>query len=139
MAHQCAVVRSPGAVATHEAAHRLGDKIKRWSIRIGAALAKTTDARLDDARSQRRQAGPIKAHICHHARAEIVNDHVGSGQESSQHFPAACTPQIEHQRPLIAIKRRKIPAQAFDHDALRAQRIPSGWLDLQYLGAHIGQ
>jgi len=130
--------RLAGEVA--QAAHRLADHAEARQVAVRAGLAITRDAQHDEARIQLRQHIPAHAPAFQRTRAEILDQHVGFGDELARDLLPFAAAQIERQRALVA--RLDLPPDGGPllHHAPVAQRIAAvGRLDLDHVGAEIAE
>ena len=73
------------------------------------------------------------------AGAEVVHQHVGLAHEVEQHREVCRLFQIEHQTQLAAVHTEKRAALGFQRGRVFAQIVASRRLDLDDLGALVGE
>jgi hypothetical protein len=92
-----------------------------------------------DARAQRLEPRAVEAHRGDHAGTEVVDHDVGGRDQPLERPLAGIGSQVEDRRALVAVERREVPREALDDRALGAHRIALGWLDLDDVGAEVGE
>ena len=105
---------------------------------LGHARAERAPARAlhdDDARVQRAQILEAEAQLLHHALAEVARHHVRGGRQPPRDRVALGVLQIEGDRALVAVVRQQEAA----HPRLAAAGAARARLDLDHLGAHVGE
>ena len=80
--------------------------------------------------------GP-EAHLLQRAGAKVLDEHVGRGDEPQQRILGGGVAQVEHERALVA--RVGLPVQREAGVAPVAQRIARRRLDLDHVGAEVGE
>jgi hypothetical protein len=123
----------------HEAAHRLTERVERGPVRVGAVLSETRDRRQDDGGIERAPALVVEAHRAHDAGAEVLEHDVGFLHERREDFLAQRVPQIDAHALLAAVVDGEVDALAADHRRMLAGLLVADRLDLDDLGAQVGQ
>src|SRR3989442_52757 len=123
----------------HEAAHRLAQRVERRTIAIGAVLAEAGDRDEDDPVVERAQPLVVEAHRGHHAGPEVLEHHVGLRHQRGEDLLALGMAQVETDALLAAVVDREVHALAAHHRRMAARLLTAGRLDLDDLGAEIGQ
>ena len=122
-------------------AHGFAHRREAGTRRVGTVLAEAGDPHHDQPRVVGRQALVVQAPALHGAGAEVFDQHVGLGCQAPQQVLALGLAQIEGQRLLVAGDH--VPPQRFAalvglaplaHGVALAR-----WLDLDHLGAEVGQ
>ena len=87
----------------------------------------------------RGQARVVQAELLGEAGPEVREDDVGAGQQPLDHRAGAGVAQVEWQRVLAAVARDEVARLAGRQRRQVADRIASERLDLDHVGAALGQ
>ena len=90
-------------------------------------------------RLQLAQPVVAEAHLLHHAGAEILQHDVGGRHQRREDLLAALGAHVEAQALLAAVVDREIDALAAHHRLRFARLLAAQFLDLDDLGAEVGQ
>ena len=120
-----------------DAAHRLDGDVHRGEVAIGPVEAEARTAAIDQARVELAQHVVAEAQSVHHARREILDQHVGLGDQVEEDLLAARLLEVEDHRLLVGIEHDQrigldLALAAAHHVALRR-------LDLEHARAHEGE
>jgi hypothetical protein len=96
----------------HEAAQALGDLVIARSVAIRPRLAEARDAAVDEPQVEAAQRLVIDAQPRLDVGAEILDHHVGLGDEALEDVDAARRLQVERERALVAVEILAIEAPA---------------------------
>ena len=66
----------------HDPAHRLRDHVVGGALRIGSRLAEARDRRHHEPRMRALELLPAVAELVHHARTEVLDEHVGAREQA---------------------------------------------------------
>ncbi len=105
---------------------------------IGAVLAEAGDAAIDDARIDLAHALIIDAELVFDVGPEILDNHVGLGGETHEHFEPPRILQAERHRALVAVQILEVGATAGTAELFTAG-FPQQGIDLDDIGAPIRQ
>ena len=76
----------PLAGEAHDAAHRLGDEVEAAPVLVGPGAAEAGQRAVDQAGIVLAQILVAEAEALHRARREILDQHVGDGDQPAQHL-----------------------------------------------------
>ena len=123
-----------------EAAHRLGEGAEAGPRRVRAELAERGDPRDDEARVDLGEHVGAEAPALQGAGAEVLDQHVGAGQETFEQVGAGGPGQVEGGAALVAAEQRPPQRHAVLGGAVAAGRIAlGGMLDLDDVGAEVSE
>jgi len=137
-----------GAGHAHPAPHGLGHDVEGRPVHVGALaaapVAEAADRGVDQARIDGRQGLIAQAHPVHHAGAEVLHHRVGAGDQLAQQLPALGLLQVDDDAALVAVAGGEEAAVLVlgvvgAVRAALAEEVAAGRLDLDHLGAMIGQ
>ncbi len=120
-----------------KAAHRLDQRAETRQRRVRPGLAEAGDAHDDESGIFREQHIGAEPDLLERARPKILDQHVRAGDEAQQCVLRAVVAEVEHDRALVA--RVGLPVQLPASVTPVAQRIARGRLDLDDVGAEIGE
>ena len=92
----------------HDAAHALHHHVVGGLLRIRPGVAEARGRGIDQPRVLRMQRLPAIAQLLHRARAEVLDQHVGLGQQLIEHLAVGRCLQVEDDGFLAAIDRHEI-------------------------------
>jgi hypothetical protein len=124
----------------HHARHGLHDQVVAGQVPASGG-AEAADRRVDDGRVERADRLVVKAVLGQPARLEVLHQHVGPAGQLTGQAAIALVGQVERDRPLVPVDRQVVGG----HAVLGKRRHPrpgviaTGRLDLDHLGAHVGQ
>src|SRR5215472_91832 len=113
---------------------RISRQLRRWT---GRAVAR--NGAIDQLGFDRRERFVIEAKPAHHARPEILDDHIGGGGESPDRVDGWRRLEIEDDALFPGIELAKAGAGAVPQWWPGAHHVALGRLHLDHLGAEIGQ
>ncbi len=122
----------------HDAGHALRDLVDRRPLGIGAVLAETGDAAIDDARIALPHGFEIDAEAPGDAGPHVLDNDVGRFRQSHQDFAAFVGLQVQRDGALVAMQVLEIRTVAAAHqfaDLVVSRRR----LDPDHVGAPVGQ
>src|SRR5262249_29496430 len=96
----------------HQTAHALRDLIEPGALVIGAVLAEAGNAAIDDAGIDLLHALIVDAELGFHVGAEILDHHVGLGDQAVENFQTLRVLQVQRYRPLVAVQILEVGALA---------------------------
>src|SRR5215510_4974506 len=128
--------RQPGD--RHQAAHALGDLVEARAIAIGAGLAETRDAGIDQLRVDPGEPWIVDAEPLLHVGAEILHHHVGLLHHALERREALGGLDVERHAALVAMQIVEVGPVARPAERLAARRIRRQ-LDLDDVRAPIGE
>ena len=102
-------------------------------------LAVSGDRAIDQLRIELAQRSIVELQSPHHARAEILDQHVGACDQTANRFHSLGRFQIEHQTFLADVELAEGGAAIIAHRRAGSHRLAFGGFDLDDLGAHIGE
>src|SRR5262249_10521633 len=108
-------------------------------IAVRPELPETGDRDENDVALERLERRVAEAHRVHGAGAEILQHDVGFAHQRGEYLLAARAAQIEADRFLAAVIDGEINALAAHHGRMPARFLAADALDLDPLGAEIGQ
>jgi hypothetical protein len=120
-----------------DAAHGLADGAERRLVAIRPGLAVPGDARDHQRRIRGVQRLRSQRQALQPAGAEVLHQHVGARREA-QHDVAIAL-QVQHDRHLVAAVHAEPHRVPIDRRTPAAERVAARRLDLDYLGAQIGE
>ena len=123
----------------HQPAHRLAERIECGAVAIGPVLAEAGDRDQDDVGLQLAQLLIAEAHRLHRAGAEILQHDVGGLHQRGEDLLAASRAHVQAEALLAAVVDGEIDALAAHHRLGFAGFLAAELLDLDHLGAEIGQ
>ena len=123
----------------HEAAHGLHDDVVGRPVGQRPGLAEARDADIDQARIECPQLACADAQALGHAGAEVLHHHVGLGGHLADQGHGLGVLEVQHQALLVAVHHREQRAFAVVHGADGAVVVALRRLDLDDLGAQVGQ
>ena len=132
------------AVDVEHPGQRRHDGVVGLEVAIRPGLPERRDRAEDQRGIVAMQVIPSKAELRDRARREAFDDHVGRSRQRADNFRAPPSSQIERQRALIEIVEPEKQAavaigKVVDERADSAARLALGWLDLDYVRAHVGE
>ena len=113
---------------------RIGRQLRR-----GAGLAVARDRAIDQFRVERAQRLMIELQAAHHAGAEILDQDVRGCDQAAHRLCALLRFEVEHEALLADIELAEGRGAAVAHRRAGPHRLALGGLDLDDLGAHVGQ
>ncbi len=123
-------------------AHRFGDRGEPRPVRVRPVLTEPGDARDHQRWSAGEQHVGPEPEALERAGAEVLDEHVGLGDQAQEHLAVGVGLQIERDRPLVAVD--ELPPQAAavawvapGHVAQRVTAV--GSFDLDDVGAEVGE
>ena len=117
-----------------DAAHRLDGDVHGGEIAIGAVEAEARAAAIDQARVELVQHVPAEAQAIHHARGEVLDQHVGLLDQREEDLLAARLLEIEHYRLLVGVQHDQ--RVGLDSAFAAAHDVALRRLDLEHARAH---
>ena len=94
----------------HQAAEALRDLVEAGPVGVGAVLAETGNARIDQARVDLAERGVVDAETLFYVRPIVLDHDVGRGGEPAKNLDALWRFQVEPDGPLVAVQVLKIRA-----------------------------
>ena len=126
------------AGGAHQAAHRLGDDVVARAQPIRPGVAEAGDRRIDQPRVHGLQRVVAQAELVHRAGAVVLHHHVGGLHEVEEQLAAGL--EVERHALLAAVQVHVVRAFAVPERCEVARVVAAaGLLDLDDLGAHVGQ
>ena len=123
----------------HQPAHRLPQRVEGRAVAIRAVLPEPGHRTQDDVGLQLAQPVVAEAHLFHDAGPEILQHDVGGRHQGGENLLAALGAHVEAQALLAAVVDREIDALAAHHRLRFARLLAAQFLDLDDLGAEVGQ
>ena len=102
-------------------------------------LAVSGDRAIDQLRIELMQRGIVELQSPHHARAKILDQHIGGRDQPANRFHSLGRFQIEHQAVLADIELAEGGAAIVAHRRTGPHRLAFGGFDLDDLRAHVGE
>ena len=134
-----------GAGERHQAALALRDLVVPGPPALGPVVAEPADRQQDEPGVELVEPLDGEAEPVEHAGAEVLEQHVGAGDEPGQRLAALVGLQVEGHRLLVAVARQEVRrdrlvvgAHEGRSPATRLVAAPGG-LDLDDAGAHVGE
>ena len=128
----------------HQPGHALDDVVVSGAVRIRPILPEAGDRTIDQPREIGLQAGVIQPVFPEATDLEVLDHHIGAGQQGADLGLPLGRGEIRRDRSLAPVRRVEIggdrPALAVDEGRAPAARVIAlRSLDLDHLGAQIGQ
>ena len=117
----------------HQPAEALRDLVDAGSIRVGAVLTESGDARVDEPRVHGPQRVGIDAQPVLHRGTEVLDEHVGLLDEAEEHGVTLLGGEIDDHRTLVAVEVRAVGTAGCERH--RA----AGRLHLDDVGTEVGE
>ena len=117
----------------------LDQEVIGLAVRIGAVVAIAGDGAADQRRIILAQALQREAELVHRAGLEVLQQHVGAGDQLFQRGAAFLGGEIDHHGILAAVEPDEIAALALGRGVIAAGEIALGPLHLDDMGAGIRQ
>ena len=132
---------SGGHARRHEAAQRLGEDVVSDAPTPRAVGAEGRDGAVDQARVPATALLPAEPEALRHTGAHVRHQDVGPLHEVVQHGPRLPPPEVQAERPLVAVGLDVVTAATgvSGHAFVLAPFVARGPLQLDRLGAHVGQ
>ena len=108
-------------------------------VRARPSLAVTRDRAINETRVDRRDSVIAEAEPLHHARPELLNQHVGARDQGLEPGAVRLVLEVEHHALLAAIKEREHRGFTIEARRHRAHVLPARPFDLDDLGAGLRQ
>ena len=132
--------RSVGrAGGLHDPRQRLSDDVVRRPRRPGPGLPETGDADVDESGISRAQRLGVYTQSRRHARSEILHHGIAGGRQVHRQTLPRITLQIQHHRSLAAVGEQEVRPVLSPHRSDPPVVVALGRLDLDDVGAGIGQ
>ena len=123
-----------------EAAHRLGERAEAGPRAVRPELAEAGDARDDEAGVERVQHLGADAPAFERAGSEVLDQHVGVGDELLEELRAVGVAEVQRDRLLVAADHLPPQRHAVLDVAVAAHRVAAlGVLDLDHVGAEVAE
>ena len=123
-----------------QAAHGLADRAEAGQVAVGPGLPVAADAQHDQARVVARELLVGHAPALERAGAEVLDQHVGLGDQAPGDVLALGAAQVERDRALVAALHLPPHRGAVLHEAPVAQRVAGArGLDLDDVGAEVAE
>ena len=124
----------------HDPAHRLRDHVVGGALRVGSRLAEARDRRHHQPRMLALELLPAVAEPLHHARTEVLDEHVGALEQPLEHAAVGRGVEIEREALLAAVERDEVGGRVADEGADPARVVAAaGRLDLDHARTQIGE
>ena len=128
-----------GAGDRHQARHGLDDQVEAAATGIGAGLAETRDRPQHQPLVARVQCLPAEAEPLHDSRAEILQHDIGTVDEFPEDLEILLVLEVELEAALVPVPQHERRRLALEERRRAAHRIALGTLDLDDVGAHVGE
>ena len=122
------------------------DEVVARPVGVGAGRAVARDREMDETRVDRRQLLVAEAQAGEAAGSEVLDDHVGAGEEASKNGRAIGLLEVEPDAPLVAVDgevigsgSRAVGLVADPWRSPAARRVALRRLDLDDVGPEVGQ
>ncbi len=130
----------------HQPGHGLDDEVVARPLGLGSGGAVARDREMDETRVDRRQLLVAEAQASEATGPEVLDDHVGAGEEASKNGRAIGLLEVEPDAPLVAVDgevigsgSRAIGLVADPWRSPAARRVALRRLDLDDVGPEVGQ
>ena len=123
----------------HDAAHRLHRDVEAALARARSRLAEGRDRAIDELGLLGPERLPAKTQAIHDAGTVVLDHDVGGQDQPARRRLVRGVLEVEHDRALVAVERGEVLAEARADRRPLAQHVALGRLDLDDLGAHVGQ
>ena len=130
-------VRVAGQLA--DAGEGVADRPVAGPRGVRAGLAVAADAHHHQAGVERLHRVPAEAQALHHAGPVVLDQDIGVRQQPGEHLLAGRLLEIDRDAALAALDRHRLQRHAVGEQAHLAHRVALGRLDLDDLGAEVGQ
>ena len=118
---------------------RLNDRIVHALLSIGSVLTKARDRDVDDVRAYLAHHIFAEAHALDGTRPKVLHQHVGGGDELLEYSKTIFGFDVDRERALGAVARQERRGHAAVVDADAAHQLACWRLDLDHVGALVGQ
>ena len=131
--------RSGSPVRWRRPAHRLADHAVAGALAVGPVLAEAADAHHHEPRVARGERLVAQAPALERAGAEVLDQHVALRGQVGHDRLALGPAQVDDDERLVAEDARRVERLAVEALAHGAHRVALGGLDLDDLGAEVGE
>ena len=130
-----------GAGDAHQAPLALQHRVVPRLAPPGAGLAESGDGAEDEVRAARGQVSVAEPHAVEGAGPEVLDQHVGAGDQGVEHAAAVRVLQVQGHALLVPVDAEEVGAlPLLERRPPGARVVPlAGLLDLDDAGAHVGQ
>jgi len=123
----------------HDPTLRLEQEVVGLAVAVRAVGAVSRDAHAHQARPALVETLPAEAETLERARPEVVHEDVGTPQEPVERGAIGRSAEVERDAALAAVKPDEVGGLAAHHRVVAAREVAFGPLDLDDVGAHVGQ
>ena len=120
------------------AGRRLDGDVHGQVVALGTGEAVAGRRGVDQPRVQRHQHVGADAQLVHHARREILQQHVSLADQRLQQLDSARVLQVQRHRALVGVQHRQRQRRPAAHRLARPQWLPVRRLDLDHPGPGLG-
>ena len=127
----------PGLVG--QAAHRLGEGAERAALRVRPGLPEAGDPEHHDGGVDLQQLIRSQAPFLQHPGAEVLDHHIGLGDQPAQNVLPLGFAEVQRDGPLVPGDHLPPQAVAVLVQAVGAGRVTAGVFDLDHVGAPVAE